>query len=130
MVRPIIFVFFFDFEMVGFVAVILGYHNLHCTFLSHFMPLVQQQNSVWNLFKVTNKNTRTMSLISFCCCYCQLWVNLTHRSGVPIFDFEQVHTGWVRDMFFISDNYARGSSNQNLCYLKNQVRCKQIWIRD
>ena len=53
------------------------------------------QNNVWNPFKVNNKNTRTTAVTSFWCCYCQLWTDFTHCSGVSIVDFEQINAGWV-----------------------------------
>ena len=57
--------------------------------------LWKHQKNVWNMFKVNNKDTRTTSLKSFWCLYCQLWTNFTHCSGVSIADFEKVNLGWV-----------------------------------
>ena len=47
-----------------------------------------------NLFKVDNKNTRTISMTSFWCFYCLLWTDLKHCSGIFIVDFEQVYGSW------------------------------------
>ena len=47
----------------------------------------KQQNSQWNLFKVSNRCTGTTALMSCCC----LWTFFTHCSGVSIVDFEQVN---------------------------------------
>ena len=43
------------------------------------------------MFKVNNKNTRTMS---FWCFYCELWAYFTHFSSV-FADFEQVNVSWA-----------------------------------
>ena len=40
------------------------------------------QNNVWNLFKVSNKNTRTTSMTPFWCFYCSLWTGFTHCTGI------------------------------------------------
>ena len=45
-----------------------------------------------NLFKVHNKYTRTTSLTSFSCIYCELWTGFTHCFGVYIFGLEQVNS--------------------------------------
>ena len=52
---------------------------------------LKHKNNLWNLFKVKNKGTRTMSLTSFWCLYCWLWKEFTHCSGVSIVDFGQVN---------------------------------------
>ena len=41
--------------------------------------------------KVTNKNTRTISVTSFWCLYCYLWTYFTPSLIVSIVDFEQVN---------------------------------------
>ena len=41
----------------------------------------KQKNNVWNLFKVSNKDTR--------------WTDFTLCSGVPIVGYEQVNVDWV-----------------------------------
>ena len=64
------------------------------------------------MFKVNNRNTRTMSEIcsklpidtrktpmtSFWCLYCVLWTYLTPCSSVSIINFEQINTGRVRNI--------------------------------
>ena len=47
------------------------------------------------MFKVNNKNTRTMSLTPFGCFYCWLWTYFTLFSSASIVDFEQVNISWV-----------------------------------
>ena len=54
----------------------------------------KHKNNVWNMFKVNNKETRTMSMTSFWFLYCLLWIYFTHCSSVSIVDFEQVNVGW------------------------------------
>ena len=49
------------------------------------------QNNESNLFKVNNKDTRTMS---FWCLYCYLETDFTRCSVVAIVDFEQVNAAW------------------------------------
>ena len=46
------------------------------------------------MFKVDNKNTRTTSLMLFCCFYCLLWTYFTPFFSVFIVDFEQVNVTW------------------------------------
>ena len=36
----------------------------------------KDQNNVWNLLKIKNKDTRATTLTSFCCFYCKLWEDL------------------------------------------------------
>ena len=48
------------------------------------------------MFKVNNKNTRTMSMTSFWCFYCYLWTYFTPFSSASIVNFEQVNVSWVR----------------------------------
>ena len=47
------------------------------------------------MFKVNNKNTRTMSLMPFGCFYCWLWTCFTLFSSASIVDFEQVNVSWI-----------------------------------
>ena len=51
---------------------------------------VDATEKVWNMFKSNNKNTRTTSMTSLWCFYCQLWTYIIPFSGVSIYDFEQV----------------------------------------
>ena len=44
----------------------------------------KHQEKVRNLFKVDNKYTRTTSITSFCCLYCQMWTDFKHLYGVSI----------------------------------------------
>ena len=44
-----------------------------------------------NMFKVNRKDTRTTSLTSFGCLYCQIWKYFIHFSSAYIVDFEQVN---------------------------------------
>ena len=69
---------------------------------------------MWNLFNVTNKDTRTMSLMSFWCLYCKLWTYFIHCSGVSIVDFEQVNTRWVCIFRYLANiaQFALVFSNQ------------------
>ena len=46
---------------------------------------------MWSLFIVDNKDTKTTSLTSFWCLYCQLWNDFTHCSGASIVELEQVN---------------------------------------
>ena len=50
---------------------------------------------VWNMFKVNNKDTKTTSVMSLKCFYCQLWTYITPLSIVSIAKFEQVNVNWV-----------------------------------
>ena len=50
------------------------------------------------MFKVNNKDTRTTSMTSFWCFYCELWTYSTPCSSVSIVNFEQVNAGWVRGL--------------------------------
>ena len=58
---------------------------------------ISNENNKWNLFKVTNKDTRAASLIPLCCRYYSLWTDFTHWYAIFIFAFEQKKTiaGWV-----------------------------------
>ena len=47
------------------------------------------------MFKVNNKDSRTMPLASFWCLYCSLWIYFTLCSSVSILSFEHVIVGWV-----------------------------------
>ena len=47
------------------------------------------------MFKVDNKNTRTTSMTSFWCFYCQLRNYFNPFSGVSIADFKQVNVSWI-----------------------------------
>ena len=47
----------------------------------------KSHNNMWNLFKVNNRDTKTMSMISFWCLY-QLWTDSKHCSGISIVKFE------------------------------------------
>ena len=63
----------------------------------HLLVQSQQwnhQKNNWNLFKIKNTDTRTMSMTSFWCLYCQLWTDFTHCSDIFIFNFEQVNIDW------------------------------------
>ena len=46
------------------------------------------------MINANNKSTRTTSMTSFCCFYCQLWTYFTPFSSVFIIDFEQVNVSW------------------------------------
>ena len=50
--------------------------------------------TVWNLFKVDNKNTSTTSDVVLMSILLTLRVDFTHYSNVFIVDFKQVNTGW------------------------------------
>ena len=57
----------------------------------HFLVQIQrwkQQNNVWNLFKVNQKDTS--GIVNFE----QIF---THCSGISIVDFEQENAGWNRE---------------------------------
>ena len=47
------------------------------------------------MFKVSNKDTRAMSLMSVWCLYCQLYTYIAPFSGNSIVNFEHVIAGWV-----------------------------------
>ena len=50
---------------------------------------------VRNMFKVNNKDTRTTSVTSFWCLYCQFWTYFTPFFSVSIVDVQQVIVCWV-----------------------------------
>ena len=54
-----------------------------------FHCICKQQKKVWNMFKVDNKNTRTMSMSPFLCFYCWFSVTFTPFSIASIVDFQQ-----------------------------------------
>ena len=54
----------------------------------------KKQSNVWNLFKVNNKDTRTISML-FWCLYYYFKTNFTHCSGVSIVEFEQENAGCI-----------------------------------
>ena len=59
----------------------------------------ESQNNLWNLFKVNDKGTRKMSVISFWCLYWYVW---TDFSAVSIVTFEEVNAsqlGSIRGIF-------------------------------
>ena len=45
--------------------------------------------------KVNDKDTRTTSLASFRCRYCELWTYLTPYSNFSVVNFEQVNGSWT-----------------------------------
>ena len=49
---------------------------------------------MWNVFKVNNKNTRTMPLASFWCISCYPWTHFTSYSIVSIANFEHAIADW------------------------------------
>ena len=49
---------------------------------------------VWDMFKIMNKNARTISVTYFRGFYRQLWTYFTPFSSVSIVDFEQVSVKW------------------------------------
>ena len=55
------------------------------------------------MFKVNNKNTRTTSLTSFWCFYCQLQTYFAPFSRISIADFEQINIGWesISELLFL-----------------------------
>ena len=56
----------------------------------------KHQSNAWDIFKVNNKETRTVSLTLFGCLFVNIeYTGFTHCSGVSIVNFEQVNTGWV-----------------------------------
>ena len=48
----------------------------------------KHQNKIWNLFKVTNKDTRTT------CLYCFLWTNVTDFAVGSNVEFQQLNACW------------------------------------
>ena len=56
------------------------------------LPKVSNQNNVWYLCKVYNKDTRKTSI--FCCNYFKLWSYSTYCPGTSIVDFKQGNPGW------------------------------------
>ena len=48
------------------------------------------------MFKVNNKDTRTMPMASFWYLYCYLWTYFTPCSCVSIVNFEHVIPGWLQ----------------------------------
>ena len=55
---------------------------------------------VWDMFEVSNKDTRTMPA-SFWCLYCWLWACFPSCFGVSVVDFEQVIAGWCRVYIYV-----------------------------
>ena len=65
------------------------------------------------LFKVNNRNTRTMCEIcskltiktterrQFWCLYCELWTYFTLCSTVSFVNFEQINAGWVEELLLL-----------------------------
>ena len=49
---------------------------------------------MYHIFKVNNKETRTTSMTSFWCIYCELWTYFTPFSSVFTVDVEQVNVYW------------------------------------
>ena len=56
----------------------------------------KHQTNIKNLFKVNDKDTRT---ISSWCLYYKRWTDFIHSSGVLILDFEQVNVDWISFLF-------------------------------
>ena len=57
--------------------------------------MIETLGKVWNMFRVKNKNARTMSLTSSWCFYGKLWRCFTPFSSVFVVDLPQVHVSWV-----------------------------------
>ena len=66
---------------------------------------IKTLKKVWNMFKVNNKNTRTMSLTSFWWIYCYLWTYFITFSSASIVDFEQVNVSRVRMVWLFNYHY-------------------------
>ena len=79
------------------------FHNKKRFQKTFFVKIEQwkHQEKVRNLFKVDNKYTRTTSITSFCCLYCQMWTDFKHFYGVSIAEIEQVNAGWESEKNFI-----------------------------
>ena len=71
------------------------FKNIGKIFLGSGFLYFVKANNVWNAFRVDYKDPRTMPVTLFWSCYCQLWPDFTHCSGVSIVDFKQVNTGWI-----------------------------------
>ena len=75
-------------------------------FPSWRLPAQSEQQEHWikvlNMFKVNNKHTRTMPMVSFWCLY-YLWTYVTPCSTVSIVNFEQVIAGWLSKIKFHTD---------------------------
>ena len=63
------------------------------------------------MFKVNNKDNRTLPMASFWCLYFQLWTYFTPCSGVSTVTFEQVNASWAKEyektmhkIKFVADN--------------------------
>ena len=67
----------------------------------HYLIAQSQQqkylNNVGNLLRVHNKDTRTMSVTSFWCLFCQLWTDFTHCSGVSINSWNCINSFKVKN---------------------------------
>ena len=75
---------------------------------------------MWNLFKVNNKDSCTASLMS--------WTDFTNCSGVSIFDFEQVNTGWdgSHEMFYFWFMYFYNSTKSPNRYCIRWLELKYV----
>ena len=63
----------------------------------HLLVQSQQQKhqkKMYNMFRVNTRDTRTTSIISFWCPYCQLLAYFTPFSRVSIADFEHIFVCW------------------------------------
>ena len=78
---------------------------LQLVFTCSKLTIETQEKSVWNTFKVSNKDTRTTSM-TFWCLYCYF----TPSSSVSIVNFEHVKADW--DLCFIGANFKSFSSNR------------------
>ena len=79
-----------------YVFRVMKKHYITC--YKYLLVQIQQwkyQNKRWNMFKVSNKDTKTtsVSMTSFWCLYFQLCADFIYCFTVSVFDFEQVNTG-------------------------------------
>ena len=68
------------------------FEDLPCWRFSVWGRQLRHWVKVWSFLEVTNKGTRTTSLIGV---FLWLWIYFTLWSGVSVVDFEQVNARWV-----------------------------------
>ena len=88
-----------------------------------------------NMLKVSNKNTRTTFRTSFCCLYCLLWRYLVPFSTLSIVNFEQVNVCWDRNRrVSIRSSHRRCSVTKgvlrNFAKLTRQHLCQRLFFNE
>ena len=105
--------------------------NFHMTIICNYSADIY-------LFKVNNRNTRTMCEISakltvktpsFWCLYCWLWTNFTYCSGVSIVEFVQLNNvGWDTSCYKGYQNFFWVDLMPEDCFNNMKLLVAMIWI--